>query len=241
MLKLLVIPDDVACTSKEQTWHKPRGDKIQGQEVQTLQVKGHSKRKKSDDSDQTKFIKTTLYNPLRGKQLDYQGFRIAMSEKCPDFMINPALNQMSRIPVISSKYGSVAKGSALAVQQRLQEEYVLNLYDGVTFPHLPIENRMYNDFSFVPTQRQLGLLQQISVSSIQIKAFEEKTREQGKSLLWHKLRKHRLTASRIGEIVKRKSNFETLVKRLKSTRSVCTAAMRHGICSKKIFDKPIVL
>lgn len=81
---------------------------------------------------------------------------------------------------------------------------------------------------------QAAILQQIQVTDKEIIHFEKKTRSQAKSSLWHKLRKHRLTASKIGEIVKRKSKFETLVKRLKHTRFICTAAMKHGIDTEPV-------
>ena len=34
----LVVPEDFVCTSKPQTWHKPHGDKIKWQEIQSPQV-----------------------------------------------------------------------------------------------------------------------------------------------------------------------------------------------------------
>ena len=36
MRKKVTLPDDVACTSKAQSWHKPRGEKIKVQEVYTV-------------------------------------------------------------------------------------------------------------------------------------------------------------------------------------------------------------
>ena len=59
--------------------------------------------------------------------------------------------------------------------------------------------------------------------------MRKKTHNQSKSPLWYKLRKYRVTASTIGEISKRRGNFETLVSRLKSKRFICTAAMQRGI------------
>ena len=38
MVNYLVVPEDFVCTSKPQTWHKPHGDKIKWQEIQSLQV-----------------------------------------------------------------------------------------------------------------------------------------------------------------------------------------------------------
>ena len=48
MRKKVTLPDDVACTSKAQSWHKPRGEKIKGQEVQSLEVVKLAKKRKPD-------------------------------------------------------------------------------------------------------------------------------------------------------------------------------------------------
>ena len=67
MLKFTLITDDVACTSKNQTWHNPKGEKIRGQEVQTLEVVRSARRTKHNSSsahcsDDIKSVMSTLYN-----------------------------------------------------------------------------------------------------------------------------------------------------------------------------------
>ena len=47
MRKKVTLPDDVACTSKAQSWHKPHGEKIKGQEVQSLEVVKFAKKEKA--------------------------------------------------------------------------------------------------------------------------------------------------------------------------------------------------
>lgn len=66
----------------------------------------------------------------------------------------------------------------------------------------------------------------------EVHKFEKETRLQSESPLWFKLRKHRITASKAGEIFKRRKDFDTLSKRLKSNRRVVTAAMRQGLASE---------
>ena len=236
MRKKVTLPDDVACTSKAQSWHKPRGEKIKGQEVQSLEVVKFAKKKKPDidatyDEQEFKAVKSTLYDPLRKQEFDFEHLKHNIEEAAPDFMILPALKQMEKIPKITTKFGPCAKGSVIATQQQLQVEYVVNIYDGVQYPALPCENnnRMVNMFAFVPSLKQLGILEDISVSLRKAHIFEAKTYSQSKSALWHKLRKYRITASTVGEIAKRRANYETLVTRLKSKKYICTAAMKHGI------------
>ena len=232
MLNYLAIPEDVVCASKPQTWHRPRGDKIKGQEIQSLEVGSYKKRKVMTDSEKessSKFLKSTLYNPLRGMQFDFNKLTEDMRKEYPNCMMFPALQQTSRVDHIPTKFGSFPKGSPLALQQSLQAECVMNIYDGNQYPELPVMDRMNNDISFVASLKQSSILQQIFVTEKDVRSLEEKTRDQSKSTLWHKLRKHRITASNVGDVCKRQSNFETLVKRLKTTKSVCTAAMKHGI------------
>ena len=77
-----------------------------------------------------------------------------LQENSPDFMILPALKQMPRIPQVQSQFGTFAQGSVLAVQQKLENEYVLNVFDGVDFPSLPVLNRMVNNTHFTPSYAQ---------------------------------------------------------------------------------------
>ena len=127
-------------------------------------------------------------------------------------MILPALKQIEKIPKIATKFGPCAKGSVIATQQTLQVEYVVNIYDGVQYPALPCENnnRMVNKFAFVPSLKQLGILDNISVSLRKAHIFEAKTYCQSKSALWHKLRKYRITANEVGEITKNKQIMKPL-------------------------------
>ena len=66
------LPVDVAKTSQPQTFHVPRGTKVQGKAVQDLQVWGYS-RKRADQSgtleDIPRNIPSTLYNPIRGERV----------------------------------------------------------------------------------------------------------------------------------------------------------------------------
>lgn len=197
-----------------------------------MNVVGYSKKRNNFDEKEFRCVKSTLYNPLRQQLPNYGSLKTNLEQSSPDFMILPAIKQMDVIPKIATKFGIFSQGSVLAVQQQLDSEYIINIYDGVGFPKVPptTNKRMGNNFlAFVPTIKQSGILDDISVTSKRAHMYEEKTHNQSKSPLWYKLRKYRVTASTIGEISKRRGNFETLVSRLKSKRFICTAAMQRGI------------
>ena len=50
MLNYLAIFEDGVCTSKPQTWHKPRDDKIKSLEIQSLEVGSYKKHKVMTES-----------------------------------------------------------------------------------------------------------------------------------------------------------------------------------------------
>ena len=131
--------------------------------------------------------------------------------------------------MIQSKFGLVPAGSVLSYQQRLDENIVINIYDGVSFPDLPVDSLEENSYQTALQSDKSLKKESIHLSLPEITKFEILTRLQNRSSLWFKLRRDRITASNIGEIFKRRKNEETLVKRLKSTRHVTTAAMRQGI------------
>jgi len=53
--------------------------------------------------------------------------------------------------IVQTKYGVAPFGSVLAEQQKLHSHYILNVYDGVEFPHLPVMCKMDNHYNFVPS------------------------------------------------------------------------------------------
>ncbi|XP_061190100.1 uncharacterized protein LOC133197943 isoform X2 [Saccostrea echinata] len=69
----------------------------------------------------------------------------------------------------------------------------------------------------------------LKVSEVQSQEIEQCTRFQSQYPKWHKIRRDRITASKAGEIAKRRADGEKLADRLKSTRHVQTAAMKRGI------------
>lgn len=221
-------PEDVASTSLPQTWHTPRGLKISGKAVQDLTVSGYSKTTMPETTP--KAVKSTLYNPLRGDPIDWHAKHDFLAKTAPEFLVLSAIKDKPTMTM--SKFGPVPYGSLLSYQQKLDDDFIMNIYDGIGFPDLPIKNVMENNLYIVLNEEQSVKLEGIKLSIFDIHRFEKLTRLQSQSSLWYKVRKHRVTASNIGNIFKRRKNEDTLVKRLQSTRHVTTAAMRQGIASE---------
>ena len=68
-----------------------------------------------------------------------------------------------------------------------------------------------------------------SITNDEALKYELQTRERSSAPDWHRLRKHRLTASHFKEICFRKQNFDSLSQRLINGKIINTASVRHGI------------
>lgn len=223
-----VIPTDIAKTSQPQNWHKPRGAKIQGKPVQELEIKS----KGSKESENQKTIKSTLFNPVRCNFADFNDLHLSLSSVAPNLLILPSLS-VENVPVkyVDSNVGFVAEGSIISYQQEVSTSYIIN-FDNVAFPMFPVSDFMINNYCFVPTYDQSVAFADVLIDVSLISSFEEMTRDQSESKLWHTLRESRITASKVGEIFKYTKDPNILSSRLHSSRHVQTAAMAHGIASE---------
>ena len=78
-------------------------------------------------------------------------------------------------------------------------------------------------------EREQLFFQALSITNKEALRFEMETREQSSAPDWHRLRKHRLTASHFKEICSRKKDFDSLSQRLINGKIINTASIRHGI------------
>ena len=153
MQGLKAIPVDIAKTLQPQTWHVHRGASIPGKAVQDLIVSGHSKTKVLSLEDTPRTIRSTLYNPIRGQPLNWSDKYSKLSDVSPDLLVLPAI-QEKVISYVPSKFGPVPLGSILGYQQRLEENCILNIFDGIGFQELPAANVMQNNYSVALTSEQ---------------------------------------------------------------------------------------
>ncbi|KAJ8307894.1 hypothetical protein KUTeg_014541 [Tegillarca granosa] len=232
ILGLRALPEDIAKTSQPQTWHTPRGEKIRGKVVQEIEVSSYHN---SDNEREIapKAIKSTLYNPVRGEEVDWKSKYEKSSETSSDMLILPALQNYD-VPMVNTKFGKHCKGSTLSYHQPIESDCIINIYDGIAFPELPLENFMNNNYQTVLSLSQTVNFEGLTLSLQEINKFELQTRLQSLTNLWYKIRKHRITASKEGDIYKRRKDFKTLTDRFKSTRNVTTAAMRRGLACEPV-------
>ena len=228
------LPEVVAKTSQPQTFHVPRGTKIQGKAVQDLQVRGYS-RKRVDQSgtseDIPRNIQSTLYNLIRGERVDWKNHANDLEATVPNILILPTLQETFG-NMVDTKFGKTFKGSVLSYQQKPEAGYIINIFDGVDYPDLPVKTCMENTFQFTLDEQKNTNFENLKISKQEAIRFEQQTRLQSQTSLWYKIRRNRLTVSKIGEIFKRKKEPTSLVRRLKTTRYVTTEAMRQGLASE---------
>ncbi|XP_060603836.1 uncharacterized protein LOC132756720 [Ruditapes philippinarum] len=208
--------------------------KIQGKAVQDLEVRGYSGKAAASSSTSSNIprnIQSTLYNPIRGQNINWNEHVEIFSAAVPNMLMLPAM-QAKDFEMVDTKFGKSPKGSVLSYQQKLDSGYIINVYDGVEFPQLPASNFMRNSYNVVLDEKKSTSLENLKLTMNESARFEKQTRLQSQTPMWFKIRKNRLTASKIGGIYKRKKEPSSLVQRLKSTRRVTTEAMRKGLASE---------
>jgi len=143
-LGLRALPKDVAKTSLPQTWHQLREATIRGNAVQEVSVTGYSKTKNAV-KEQPTIIETTLYNPVKGQPPEWCFGHQLLQPVAPDMLVLPCLATKSA-DVVLTKFGPVPLGSVLIYQQKLDDNLVINIMEGVAFPNLPVQNFIINTF-----------------------------------------------------------------------------------------------
>ena len=64
----------------------------------------------------------------------------------------------------------------MSYQQPLESNCIINIYDGIAFPDLSLENVIQNEYSFVLIESQLVKFEGHILQLTEIKIFEEQTR-----------------------------------------------------------------
>ena len=209
ILKLAAVPEDVAKTSQPCSWRQPRGPKIKGTEIQNVSVVGYNSMSSVHGAEERRHVSSTLFNPLRGEFPQMVDLKNRLTDINIKALILPVLEQTTE--AVNTKYGVFPKGSILAVQQPLHSTYHITIFDGVDFPQLPYNNTIVNNYNYALDQNKYVNFEGLSLSLEEIHNFEEQTRLQSDSPLWHKLRKHRITASKMHGIYIRQKDHESLL------------------------------
>ena len=157
---------------------------------------------------------------------DLKDLANALKEVDPSFLVLPSLE--AQVPNVSTKFGMFPAGSAIGVQQKLNADFQINIYDSVSYPSLPLQNVMENNFNCVLGHGESLMMEDLAMTETQAILIEEKTRLQSSTTLWHDARKNRITASKAHSVYRRQRNFDTLVQQLKK-KPVQTRAMREGL------------
>jgi hypothetical protein len=84
------------------------------------------------------------------------------------------------------------------------------------YPAFPVHYvDVFQDIKISNLEREkVQLLETLKITNEGANLLEESTRDQADSELWRKQRKPRITASNVGDICKRKAQFENLAKRI---------------------------
>jgi putative phage-type endonuclease len=157
-----------------------------------------------------------------------------LKEAHPNSMILDFLvERVQNTQLVPTKFGPMRRGSVISYQQQLSSQCLINDFADTNFPDLPVKNNMKNNFLTCLSNAHIAQMEELTLTEKEIKEFEVQTRVQSSSKLWHKLRKGRITASNIGSIYKRKKeDVSKFLPQLKSTKTVQTAAMKHGLVSE---------
>lgn len=108
-----------------------------GQAMQELEVSGYSSAKEDSGSTQISLI-FTLYNPIRGQPINWSEHESKMKEIDKHILILPTLQQHEQNAnnMVVPKLGKFQKGSIISYQQKLDDDFAMNVYDSV--PHLDL-------------------------------------------------------------------------------------------------------
>ncbi|KAK3107338.1 hypothetical protein FSP39_012215 [Pinctada imbricata] len=176
---LEAVPTDVAKTSLPQTWHVPRGEKLAGTASNNVTVQGYNAK---NPYKETRGIRSTLYNPIPTTihNLPFTQLCLNLEKIDKSCLILTVFNVDDQESNTETKFGKFPKGSPLAVQHKLQTEYILNILDAEDFPKLPVKNFMRNRLAIVLDQQKLVRLESMKVTNEQSAEIESMTQLQSK-------------------------------------------------------------
>ena len=209
MMKLKSVPADLTCTQMQQTWHKPRPSKIESETVMNI---AYSKAKQSDGKRDP--VTCTLYEARAQVTQDYcfeqqKNLKTSLLNHFPSCAFAQVIPEMPPEEYINTPFGNMPKGSILSyhsLEYENLESKRRDLSQDLDLPALPL-----NILENVPcvydieNKEQHPQLSKNQLTLDEAHALEQSTQQQSLSSKWKSSRIGRVTASRFGEILLRRS------------------------------------
>jgi len=209
IMKCKSVPEDLCCTQMQQTWHKPRSTHIEAEPVMNVTF-CKAKQSVVTDSKQNPVV-CSLYEARASAVQEYShDQQLRLKEgliKCkPTSAFAQILPNNSAEHMITTLFGFTPKGSTLSYQSL---EYETEKQKHLAKPSLPsIPTGMLDD---VPSVYEISndqhklVLDKLRVTLEEAHILEQSTRQQSTSANWKTARIGRVTASRFGDVVLRRS------------------------------------
>lgn len=179
-------------------------------------------------------VHSSLYNPVQEPltSIDMPG---QLSACFSTMAIQPQFVQLwPNVPQVTtlseSSFGLVPVGSVLSYQQsrNLVTTGDFVLYDAPPVPHFPLPD-LPATFCHVMDRHETDYYKGLEVGYELSQIFQESSKLQAQSQMWHSLRQGRLTASTFKRICSRRKDFEALADGFITAKDINTRATRHGI------------
>lgn len=217
------IPTEISCTSLQQQWHKPRGKRIEPEQVMNMVCpKPKRKRKKPPPVCSFTTTNTNYFPQVKHVETLVQ----AMSNINPNYPFSYLITPCKVDKFTATPLGDVPEGSILSyqianVKPQLEEELLTEVK---TFPKLPIK-----DVNGPHINCEASVALYLSMDECQ--ELEKRTVLQSKCELWFQEREKRLTASKFGKICKRKKEITPAFFRELSgyQNTIKSASMKYGL------------
>jgi hypothetical protein len=140
---------------------------IRGKEVQDMEVSGYRKYD-GDRETAPRTVRSTLYNPICGDQLNWRSKLDILADSSPNMLILTSIQNVD-VPQVNTKFGQFPKGSVISYHQPLERNCIINIYDGVVFPDLPYKNVMENEYMYALSESQMAQFEGLQLQHAEIK------------------------------------------------------------------------
>ena len=226
-----------SCTSTLQKWHKPRVEGISAQPVMEVAVvKTHEKEKKTEG------IQCKLYEARKVSSSKIEQFFEKIKSVDPTLGLLQTCELKDNVEQVNTKFGESPLGSFgsyrltftesnFKVMSPFQPNPNPNPETTSSFPSLPLDDPNLDVLPLPDNldEEKSGFLEKLQLSLIYANKLEQKTKQQHGSEKWVQERKFRFTASRFGEIVRRRKNFTKYFQEQMNAKTIKSRSMDHGI------------